>query len=137
MEYSAVIQPPETPCSFIHLGTEGSTVAAQTTCVFPVAINTDPSAFGAIPGVKRSGRSWSFERPSSLPAGDWWSDLFPIENGEVATDFRGEKGEVTTDFTDYTDFLRGWTHGLWRQDLCSERFRGEHQENFQGGKRRI
>jgi hypothetical protein len=28
-------------------------------------------------------------------------------------------------------------HGLWRQDLCSEWYRGAHQENFLGGKRRI
>ena len=76
-----------------------------------MAINTDPSAFGAIPGVKRSGRSWSFERLSSLPAGDWWSDLFPM----VVK--RGENGEVTTDFTDYTDFLGVGRTASGRQDF--------------------
>jgi len=44
IEYSAVIHPPPIPCSFIHLGTEGSIVAAQMTCVFPAEIKTEPSA---------------------------------------------------------------------------------------------
>src|SRR6267154_37964 len=90
MEYSAVIQPPPTPCSFIHLGTDGSMVAAQMTWVFPVAIKTDPSAFGAISAVNRRGRSWSFERPASLASSNGESERFgmvitrpDIRNGEV------------------------------------------------------
>ena len=35
MEYSAVSQPPLTPCCFIQVGTPGSIVAAQMTCVEP------------------------------------------------------------------------------------------------------
>ena len=57
MEYSAVIQPPETPWSFIQRGTPSSTDAAQMTRVLPVATSTDPAACGAMPGVKLSGRS--------------------------------------------------------------------------------
>jgi hypothetical protein len=37
-------------------------------------------------------------------------------------------GEVTTDFTDYTDFFRDWTYGVGRQEFCSERYRGPHQK---------
>ncbi len=57
IEYSAVIQPPVTPCSFIQRGTEFSTEAAQITRVFPAAISTDPAACGAMPGWKVKGRS--------------------------------------------------------------------------------
>jgi hypothetical protein len=48
MEYSAVIQPPETFCSFIHLGTASSTVTPQMTRVLPHSINVEPVACGAM-----------------------------------------------------------------------------------------
>ena len=57
MEYSAVIQPPRTPCSFIQRGTPSSMVAAQITRVSPKATSTEPVAWGAMPGVKETGRS--------------------------------------------------------------------------------
>ena len=40
IEYSAVIQPPVTPCSFIQRGTPSSMDAAQMTRVLPVATST-------------------------------------------------------------------------------------------------
>lgn len=64
MEYSAVIQPPSTPCARIQLGTLLSIVQAQMTCVFPKAINTEPRAFGAIPVLKLIGRRALKERAS-------------------------------------------------------------------------
>ena len=40
----AVSQPPETFCSFIHRGTESSTVTPQITRVLPHSINVEPVA---------------------------------------------------------------------------------------------
>src|SRR5260221_2628852 len=64
MEYSAVIQPPVTFCSFIQRGTFSSTVTAQMTWVRPQLARTDPAAWGAMPGWKVMGRSWPGLRPS-------------------------------------------------------------------------
>src|SRR4051812_34367105 len=69
MEYSAVSQPPETPCIFIQRGTSFCTVAAQMTCVFPKEISTEPVAFGAMSGWKVTGRSWSGVRESERGMG--------------------------------------------------------------------
>ena len=44
MEYSAVIQPPVTPCSFIQRGTVSSTVTPQMTRVLPHSISVEPVA---------------------------------------------------------------------------------------------
>lgn len=44
MEYSAVIQPPGTFCSFIQRGTVSSTVTPQITRVLPQAISVEPAA---------------------------------------------------------------------------------------------
>ena len=44
IEYSAVIQPPETFCSFIQRGTVSSTVTPQMTRVLPHSINVEPVA---------------------------------------------------------------------------------------------
>src|SRR5262245_50260690 len=47
IEYSAVSQPPVTPCSFIQRGTVSSIVTAQITRVCPMETNTEPFACGA------------------------------------------------------------------------------------------
>ena len=44
MEYSAVIQPPVTFCSFIHRGTVSSMVTPQMTRVWPHSIKVEPAA---------------------------------------------------------------------------------------------
>ena len=44
MEYSAVIQPPTTFCSFIQRGTDSSTVTPQITRVLPHSIKVEPVA---------------------------------------------------------------------------------------------
>ena len=62
MLYSAVTHPrpdPRTNC-----GTPGSTVAAQTTRVFPISISAEPSALARKPGVMRTGRNSSAARLS-------------------------------------------------------------------------
>jgi hypothetical protein len=64
MEYSADNQPPGTFWSFIHRGTDSSTVAAQMTRVLPHSISVEPAAWGAMWFWKRIGRSWSQRRPS-------------------------------------------------------------------------
>ena len=47
IEYSAVSQPPVTPCSFIQRGMISSIITPQITRVWPIATNTDPLACGA------------------------------------------------------------------------------------------
>src|SRR6478609_1630927 len=69
MEYSAVSQPPLTPCCFIHDGTLGSMVAAQMTRVEPKPIRTEPEACGAMPASRVIGRSWSGRRESIRDTG--------------------------------------------------------------------
>src|SRR6266481_2619444 len=64
MEYSAVSQPPVTPCSFIQRGTASSIVTAQTTRVLPIETSTEPLACGATFNSKWSGRISSDPRPS-------------------------------------------------------------------------
>ena len=59
MEYSAVIQPPETFWAFIQGGTPSSIMALQTTRVFPEEMRTEPVACGAKFGMKETGRIWS------------------------------------------------------------------------------
>ena len=58
MEYSAVSQPPGTPCIFIQRGTSSWMVAAQMTRVLPKETSTEPLAWGAMPGMKVTSRSW-------------------------------------------------------------------------------
>src|ERR1700691_2781819 len=65
MEYSAVIQPPRTFCSFIQRGTDSSTVTPQITRVLPHSINVEPVAYGAMLFTKCSGRIWFGRRPSA------------------------------------------------------------------------
>ena len=48
IEYSAVIHPPGTFCSFIHRGTASSTLTAQMTRVWPQATSVEPAALGAM-----------------------------------------------------------------------------------------
>ena len=57
MEYSAVSQPPFTPCCFIQEGTPASMVAAQITRVEPKDTSTEPVACGAMPASKVMERS--------------------------------------------------------------------------------
>src|SRR5580765_5998210 len=64
IEYSAVSQPPVTPCSFIQRGTPSSIVTAQTTRVLPMATKTEPLACGATFNSKLIGRLSSGARPS-------------------------------------------------------------------------
>src|SRR5207248_4021914 len=64
IEYSAVSQPPLTPCSFIQRGTASSIVTAQITRVLPVEASTEPLACGATFNSKLSGRISSGARPS-------------------------------------------------------------------------
>src|SRR6476661_3642656 len=64
IEYSAVSQPPVTPCSFIHRGTVSSIVTAQITRVLPMETKTDPLACGATFNSKLIGRIPSGARPS-------------------------------------------------------------------------
>src|SRR4029077_11622748 len=64
MEYSAVSQPPVTPCSFIQRGTASSNVTAQIRRVLPIETSTDPLACGATFNSKLSGRISSGPRPS-------------------------------------------------------------------------
>src|SRR5215468_9562962 len=47
IEYSAVSQPPVTPCSFIQRGTVSSIVTPQITRVCPTDTSTEPLAYGA------------------------------------------------------------------------------------------
>ena len=54
IEYSAVSQPPVTPCSFIQRGTISSTITPQITRVLPIATRTDPVALGATPSSKET-----------------------------------------------------------------------------------
>ena len=62
-------QPPLTPCCFIQTGTLGSIMAAQITWVAPKRTRTEPVAWGAMPAVKSTGRSWSGRRPSARARG--------------------------------------------------------------------
>src|SRR5215813_5623311 len=64
IEYSAVSQPPVTPCSFIHRGTASSIVTAQITRVLPIDTSTEPLAYGATFSSKLIGRISSGARPS-------------------------------------------------------------------------
>src|SRR5438128_2998203 len=64
IEYSEVSQPPVTPCSFIQRGTFSSMVTPQITRVLPTVTSTEPSAYGAMPRSKPTGRNWSPVRPS-------------------------------------------------------------------------
>ena len=57
MEYSAVSQPPLTPCWRIHEGTFGSMVAAQMIRVWPKLTRTEPDAYGAMFASNVTGRS--------------------------------------------------------------------------------
>ena len=59
-----MIQPPSTPCSFIHRGTLSSRVAAQITCVRPNRIKTEPWACGATPGSITTSRRSEAPLPS-------------------------------------------------------------------------
>src|SRR5256714_12772601 len=64
IEYSAVSQPPVTPCSFIQRGTASSIVVAQITRVLPIDTSTEPLACGATFNSKLMGRISSGARPS-------------------------------------------------------------------------
>src|SRR6266478_9023035 len=64
IEYSALSQPPVTPCSFIQRGTFSSMVTPQITRVLPMATSTDPPAYGAMPRSNATGRNSSPLRPS-------------------------------------------------------------------------
>src|SRR4029453_19344027 len=64
IEYSAVSQPPVTPCSFIQRGTDSSIVTAQITRVLPMETKTEPLACGATFNSKLIGRISSGARPS-------------------------------------------------------------------------
>src|SRR5215471_18735816 len=66
IEYSAVSQPPVTPCSFIQRGTVSSIVTAQITRVLPIETSTEPLACAATFNSKLSGRIPSRPRPSLL-----------------------------------------------------------------------
>src|SRR5258708_2705642 len=68
MEYSAVIQPPVTSCSFIQRGTDSSTVTPQITRVLPHSTSVEPVAYGAMPLMNRRGQSCSGIRPSPRTA---------------------------------------------------------------------
>src|SRR6202008_3183370 len=63
IEYSAVSQPPDTPCSFIQRGTISSIVTAQITRVLPIETSTEPLACGATLNSKLSERISSGPRP--------------------------------------------------------------------------
>src|SRR6187397_1008808 len=64
IEYSAVSQPPVTPCSFIQRGTPSSIVTEQITRVLPMETKTEPLACGATFNSKLIGRISSGARPS-------------------------------------------------------------------------
>src|SRR5512138_486058 len=64
IEYSAVSQPPLTPCSFIQRGTASSIVTPQITRVCPTETSTEPLAYGATFNSKLIGRISSEPRPS-------------------------------------------------------------------------
>src|SRR6266576_5763531 len=64
IEYSAVSQPPVTPCSFIQRGTPSSIVTAQITHVLPMETSTEPLACGATFNSKLIGRISSGARLS-------------------------------------------------------------------------
>src|SRR5918996_343162 len=64
IEYSAVSQPPVTPCSFIHRGTFSSMVTPQITRVLPIVTSTEPPACGAMPKSNATERNSSSRRPS-------------------------------------------------------------------------
>src|SRR4029077_21215830 len=64
IEYSAVSQPPVTPCSFIQRGTPSSIVTEQITRVLPIETKTEPLACGATFNSKLSGRISSGARLS-------------------------------------------------------------------------
>src|ERR1039457_5809556 len=69
MEYSAVIQPPVTLCSFIQRGTFSSIIMPQITRVLPHSMSVEPVACGAMLSWNRSGRNWFGCRPSARKAG--------------------------------------------------------------------
>src|SRR5579863_2998755 len=62
IEYSAVTQP--LPVLRRNAGTEDSTLAAQSTCVFPTVISAEPSAVFKYPVAISTGRNSSGFRPS-------------------------------------------------------------------------
>src|SRR6266581_8771860 len=64
IEYSAVSQPPVTPCSFIQRGTASSIVTPQITRVCPIETSTEPLAYGATFNSKLIERTSSGTRPS-------------------------------------------------------------------------
>jgi hypothetical protein len=64
IEYSAVTQP--FPVPRMNCGTDSSTVAAQSTRVFPTVISADPSAVFRKPVSMLTGRIWFGWRLSSL-----------------------------------------------------------------------
>src|SRR4029453_6714894 len=64
IEYSAVSQPPVTPCSFIQRGTVSSIVTPQITRVCPIETSTEPLACGATFNSKLIERISSGPRPS-------------------------------------------------------------------------
>src|SRR3954447_19490161 len=64
IEYSAVSQPPVTPCSFIQRGTPSSMVTEQITRVWPMETKTEPLACGATFNSKLMGRISSGARSS-------------------------------------------------------------------------
>src|SRR6266480_2559617 len=64
IEYSAVSQPPVTPCSFIQRGRASSIVMAQITRVLPIDTSAEPLACGATFNSKLMGRISSGARPS-------------------------------------------------------------------------
>src|SRR5439155_10669078 len=64
IEYSAVSQPPVTPCSFIQRGTASSIITPHITRVLPIETSTEPLACGATFNSKWSGRISSGPRPS-------------------------------------------------------------------------
>src|SRR5207244_13143872 len=64
IEYSAVSQPPVTPCSFIQRGTPSSIVTAQITRVLPIETSAEPLACGATFHSQLRGRLYSGRRPT-------------------------------------------------------------------------
>jgi hypothetical protein len=68
--YSAVTHPPGRS-SRNHGGTSREREAVQRTTVFPCSHRTDPAGVFVNPRVMRTGRSWSFGRPSVRMGGEY------------------------------------------------------------------
>ena len=85
MLYSAVSQPPGTFWRCIQPGTLSSIMAAQMTWVSPKEASTEPLAWGAMPGSRRTSRSWSEARPEGRAK--TWSSCSSREDGFSGSGF--------------------------------------------------